>query len=624
LERLSFSHSGFLASHPPAFHDALSKAFMRIAILHYTLPPVIGGVERVIRDQAAALEILGHEVELMTHTMERRRSVGIAKKTEPETLPPTTQGPFLNPQRFITRHRHDLPHWQQDNVICFITWRLADSLPREFIEKWMAQRKAWVDEHPRPWDEKTELAYHQRFDRPFLDHLDEGHGACVLQRKECSEAVEQALHHFDGLRYQLLSYVIMPNHVHLLVRLHPDWPMEKIVQNWKERSAKSINAILKTQGSVWQKGYFDHLIRGEEHLDYVQHYIRQNPEKARLRGGFSLWSTSLDEVVNSGNSDGMPTGRRRSMDLTGLDAILVHNVFTMPFDLAWTRELREMAAATPHIRWVNWVHDVAAINPHYAHLPWSQADYAQLSKPVPNVLNVTVSEARKQDYVRATGLREDQVQVIPNGLDLASLLGLTPRIAALRLWDHELVFVHPTRLIRRKNIELGLRVTAALRDAGCDVIYAVTGAPDPHQADGIAYHQELKALTEELDLADRVLFLGEESPLSDDDVRSLYTIADALFFPSTGEGFGLPLLEAVAHRLTVFCSDIPVHREVLGEAGQYFLTQSKPDQISARIMQWHPSAIVNHQRRHLWRRHEMVKICQEHLEPLLATANQST
>lgn len=296
------------------------------------------------------------------------------------------------------------------------------------------------------------------------------------------------------------------------------------------------------------------------------------------------------------------------------EAVLVHNVFTMPFDLEWTRELTAWAAKTSQVRWINWVHDVAAVNPHYAHIHWTE--------PVPQALHVAVSEVRRQDYARATGLPAEQIRVIPNGLDFTSVLGLTERIAALRLWDRALVLAHPTRLIRRKNIELGLRVTAALKEQGVDVLYAITGAPDPHQADGLAYFRELKSLVKELDLLGNVLFLGEDAPLTDEDVRSLYGMADALFFPSTGEGFGLPLLEAISHRLPIFCSDLPVHREVIGEAGQYFGGEKKPNQISAQIMQCRQMTCVIHQRRHLWRAHEMVKICQEHLEPLLCTANQ--
>jgi glycosyltransferase involved in cell wall biosynthesis len=248
--------------------------------------------------------------------------------------------------------------------------------------------------------------------------------------------------------------------------------------------------------------------------------------------------------------------RTSGLRFASYDAVLIHNVMTMPFDLEWTRELQALAAEHPEIRWINWVHDVAAVNPAYAHLNWQE--------PVPPMLHVAVSEVRRADYARASGLPLESIHVIPNGIDLASVLGLTQRIAALPLGERDLVLVHPTRLVRRKNIELGLRVLASLRSDGCDATYIITGAPDPHQADGLAYHRELKNLVNELDLAEHVLFLGETGPLGDADVRSLYSIADALFFPSTGEGFGLPLLEALAHRLPIFCSNLPVHGEVLG------------------------------------------------------------
>lgn len=316
--------------------------------------------------------------------------------------------------------------------------------------------------------------------------------------------------------------------------------------------------------------------------------------------------------------------RELKPDPVRFQAVIVHNVFTMPFDLAWTAELRTLCARTSdQIRWINWVHDVASINPYYAHLPWHENDYASLSQPVAGALTVTVSQQRQRDYAQASGLSANQIHVVPNGLDFAAVLGLTPRIAALQLWQHDLVLVHPARLLRRKNIELGIRVTAAIKQANCNVLYAVTGAPDPHQADGLRYLQELKNLAWELGVIQQVQFLGEEGALSEDDVRSLYTAGDALFFPSVGEGFGLPLLEALAHRLVIFCSGLEVHREVLGEAGFYFDHAGKPEEISAQIVQWSRTATSVNQSRHLWRQHEMVKICQEHLEPLLANANQS-
>lgn len=304
--------------------------------------------------------------------------------------------------------------------------------------------------------------------------------------------------------------------------------------------------------------------------------------------------------------------RASELRLADFDAILIHNVMTMPFDLEWTRELHALAAEHPEIRWINWVHDVAAVNPAYAHLGWQE--------PVPPMRHVAVSEVRRADYARATGLPLESIHVIPNGIDVASVLGLTPRIAALPLGDRDLVLMHPTRLVRRKNIELGLRVLAALRSEGCDATYIITGAPDPHQADGVAYHRELKSLVNELELVRHVLFLGETEPLGDDDVHSLYAVADALFFPSTGEGFGLPLLEALAHRLPIFCSHLPVHGEVLGEAGHYFQTDAEPAEISAQIMRWLLFNQPTRHRRLLRQRFDMLRICQEHLEPLLLTA----
>lgn len=324
--------------------------------------------------------------------------------------------------------------------------------------------------------------------------------------------------------------------------------------------------------------------------------------------------------------DRSPASKKRfSRWLAGAPgAVLVHNVLAMPFALDWAAELRAQALKHRQHRWVNWVHDVAAVNPHYQHLPWGQDPALELLRSAPEgFVHVTVSKVRQRDYARATGLRPGGIRVIPNGVDLAALLDLTPRVAGLRLWRHDLVLFHPARLIRRKNIELGIQVTAGLAKAGVDVVYLISGAPDPHQADGVKYHGELRALAKQMKVADQVIFLGEYGELSDADVRSLYQMADALFFPSTGEGFGLPLVEAAAHRLPVFCSNIPAHREVLGRSSAVFFTpNSAPPEIVARILRWRGRTTEPARHRLAWRAHDMLKICQEHLEPLLLTANE--
>lgn len=271
------------------------------------------------------------------------------------------------------------------------------------------------------------------------------------------------------------------------------------------------------------------------------------------------------------------------------DVVIVHNVFTMPFDLAWTEELIGLTHTRPDIRWINWVHDVR----------WAEK--------VPQALHIAVSEHRKVEYAQVTC---EPIHVIPNGCDAKAILGLTERISALELEKAGLVLFQPTRFVRRKNIEMGLRVLVELPEA----IYLVTAAPDPHQKDGLKYLRELKRLATDLGVARRVHFLGEKGVLTDDDVRSLYQMTDALFFPSTQEGYGLPLIEAVLHQVPVFCSDIPAHREVGRGACFFELGASVPE--LGRKIRAHPGVRERQARRELMRRLDWQMILREKLPAL--------
>ena len=273
------------------------------------------------------------------------------------------------------------------------------------------------------------------------------------------------------------------------------------------------------------------------------------------------------------------------------DAVIVHNVFTMPFDLAWTKKLIALTRARPDIRWINWVHDVR----------WSEQ--------VPQAVHVAVSEIRRQDYALVTG---EPVHVIPNGCDANAILGLTPRVRELNLEHEGLVLLQPTRFVRRKNIELGLRLLAELPQA----LYLVTAAPDPHQSDGAKYFRELRQLAKELGVTQRVRFLGEKAALTGHDVRSLYHMADLLFSPSTEEGYGLPLIEAALHGVPVFCSHIPAHREVAVGATFFKLTAS-PKGL-ARKIRANAAVQMRQSQRQMMARLAWSRIVQEMLEPLLS------
>ncbi|MFH1146132.1 MAG: transposase [Pseudomonadota bacterium] len=192
---------------------------------------------------------------------------------------------FLNPEAPIEQHQHRLPHWQQGEVFCFVTWRLADSLPTERLKEWKAKREAWLCLHPEPWDEKTEEEYHERFSRQIDDWLDQGHGSCVLRDSKYAVIVADGIRHFDGERYGIVSFVVMPNHVHVLFRPCRSYRLEQIVKSWKGFTAREINRHTGKTGPLWQADYWDRLIRNPHHFVRCVQYIRENPVRAGLRSG---------------------------------------------------------------------------------------------------------------------------------------------------------------------------------------------------------------------------------------------------------------------------------------------------------------------------------------------------
>jgi RecG-like helicase/REP element-mobilizing transposase RayT len=178
-----------------------------------------------------------------------------------------------------------LPHWRQAERLYFVTFRLADSVAQPVLKKWRWEREQWVKAHPEPWTDDTAREFHRRFTRRMEELLDAGGGSCWLARPAVGELVAAALRHFDGDRYQLGDFVVMPNHVHVLVRPAPEHKLEEILHAWKSYTAGKANGLLGRTGSFWQEEYYDHLVRSERQLAGIQEYIRLNPLKARLEAG---------------------------------------------------------------------------------------------------------------------------------------------------------------------------------------------------------------------------------------------------------------------------------------------------------------------------------------------------
>ena len=190
---------------------------------------------------------------------------------------------FYDPQipKLVTQDR--LTHWDQSAGTYFITFRLADSLPAEFLREFQRERSAWMLVHPKPWNPGTEREYHRLFSAKVERCLDQGQGLRLLADPLVARLVMNALRHFERSRSQLHSAVVMPNHVHCLVTLAAGQVLHRLVQSWKSFTAHQLGGP-----RVWQRDYFDRLIRDTDHFGNVRHYIRNNPVKAGLAEGSYL------------------------------------------------------------------------------------------------------------------------------------------------------------------------------------------------------------------------------------------------------------------------------------------------------------------------------------------------
>jgi REP element-mobilizing transposase RayT len=193
---------------------------------------------------------------------------------------------FFNEFIEVRKTGQKLPHWEQPGATYFITWRLADSIPEELMDKWT--RDEWLLENPKPWDDAQEEEYHRIFSMEIMRLLDKGYGSCVLREVNVRKIVEDSMHHADGSRYDLHAWVAMPNHVHVLFSTTGGELLEKLVGGWKKFSARRINVMIGQEGKLWQKNYFDTMIQDWDHMFRAARYVRRNPRGLR-EGEFTLY-----------------------------------------------------------------------------------------------------------------------------------------------------------------------------------------------------------------------------------------------------------------------------------------------------------------------------------------------
>jgi glycosyltransferase involved in cell wall biosynthesis len=309
----------------------------------------------------------------------------------------------------------------------------------------------------------------------------------------------------------------------------------------------------------------------------------------------------------------------------------VHNVFTKHFNLPLTAALFRLLDQGVIRGCVAWCHDLTWTSPNsrsrvHAGYPWDLLR-AQRS----DIRYVTVSQERQRELASLFACPPEQIEVIYNGVDPQELLALSEDglalIDQLDLWDSDLNLLMPVRVTQAKNLELALRVVAALKAKGLQPKLIVTGPPDPHDPSNMKYFQRLMNLREELGVVYQVRFVYESGPNPAEPltvempiVSQLLRVSDALFMPSHREGFGMPVLEAGLAGVPVFSSNrVPAAKEIGGQDIVRFVPEAAPEHVASLIVNWMESSPVLQLRRRVRQELTWRGIFQRQILPLLDT-----
>lgn len=176
-----------------------------------------------------------------------------------------------------------LPHVKREGASYFVTFRLADSLPREVLLRFEQEyAEALRRLAPNATGEQAE-EIHRELRRQIERYLDQGAGECHLRKPAIADMVADALRHFHGQHYLLDEWVVMPNHVHVILWPMPNFTLSEILKSRKRHTARQANLILgKTGETFWQRESYDHWISNDDEKASIRRYIRMNPVNARL------------------------------------------------------------------------------------------------------------------------------------------------------------------------------------------------------------------------------------------------------------------------------------------------------------------------------------------------------
>jgi REP element-mobilizing transposase RayT len=200
-------------------------------------------------------------------------------------------------------YKQDLPHVQPPGATIFVTFRLANSLPEQVIEKFIdenkkLEQKVLNDSQAGNAKDHTEQLHKKQFARfDNLLHFYASSKVCYLKDDRVANLVSESIHYRNNKFYDLIAFCIMPNHVHLLItplqeNVDQYYSLTKILHSLKGHTAFQANKTLNRTGTFWQRESYDHVVRDDEELSRIVAYILFNPVRAKLTSDWQDWPWS--------------------------------------------------------------------------------------------------------------------------------------------------------------------------------------------------------------------------------------------------------------------------------------------------------------------------------------------
>lgn len=310
------------------------------------------------------------------------------------------------------------------------------------------------------------------------------------------------------------------------------------------------------------------------------------------------------------------------------DCIIIHNIFTKHFNLPLTAALMRMLNHGELKPCISWGHDFTWTSPHSRPMVHPGYPWDLLRSYHQDVTYVTVSQQRRKELASLYNCSEENIHVIYNGVDPVELYSLSPDgqalLRRLGLGEADLILLMPVRITQAKNIELAQQVLARLKAEGLQARLVITGPPDPHDPQDMAYYHSLLELRQSLGVEQEARFVYESGPYPEKGytidlplVMELYRVCDVLFMPSHREGFGMPILEAGLVGMPIFSTSIPAAQEIGGQEVIYFSDDDPADKVAKLLLNWAEASPTQQLRRRVRQKYTWQSIFKHDILPLV-------